>query len=575
MISTQSIRLKEDYQKVLSLEESSTEEALVVYSDLISRAQDSEHFDIQIDCLIRSSRINKRHGAYYKALHQAGTALQLINLHIPNDTFRLAATYKELGAIYADGFNKSSIALNYFFKGLKCNISSLNVNFHNNIGSIYRDMGKYEESLSYLLMGCKMVKKGDEVIHCYLLENIGSIYISIDAFDKAEKTLMDAKAITHTSNEFDYIAGYIDNSLAVLYLKTNREEEAIRLIESSIERAKQRKHTSVYIESLKNKSNYALKIKDDELFIQTINEAITYTREETLSLPHIDCLKLLKDYYWKQDDFQKACIVADQIINANTTIEQTRENNSVVELLEKRESEIMVLENKNRLISRQKEELEQFAYIVAHDLKEPVRIIGSYSNLIKRRYNDKLDVQGGEFLHFILNSAEHMYSMLDDLLQYVTLKTDTQSLDPIEPNTVIKDIMYRLKDKIEETDAIVQVDEQLPPTAIRPIHFSILVENLLKNAIKFRVEGRPLKISIKAFETHEDITFSVSDNGCGIDSKYHQSIFQIFKRLDKEKYSGTGIGLSICKKIVGAYGGNIWVDSRVDEGSTFFFTISK
>ena len=225
--------------------------------------------------------------------------------------------------------------------------------------------------MKYLIIGKNMANDGksDPVILAFILENMGMIYTDLNNFTQAEELLLEAKMLCKKDIKYDYISGYILNSLAVLYLKMNRLEEALVLIEEAIVKAKRKDFNSILIESYKNKSHYALQIENNDLFIKNINVAISYSKKETLSKLQIDCLKLLKKFYWKRKEYKQACNIADQIIEINLRIDQTREHNSVAELLEKRASEIVILENKNRMISRQKEELEQFAYIVAHDLK--------------------------------------------------------------------------------------------------------------------------------------------------------------------------------------------------------------
>jgi two-component system, chemotaxis family, sensor kinase Cph1 len=219
-------------------------------------------------------------------------------------------------------------------------------------------------------------------------------------------------------------------------------------------------------------------------------------------------------------------------------------------------------------------ELEKFAYVASHDLQEPLRMIGSFTQLLAKRYKGKLDKDADEFISYAVEGANRMHQLINDLLTYSRLTTRMNSFIPIDCNIVVEKVILNLKTIINEYDAQIKFDH-LPVIYGDESQIIQLFQNLINNAIKFYKEGKP-EIFISCLSMEKEWQFSVHDNGIGIDPTYHERIFIIFQRLNsRNNYLGTGIGLAICKKIVELHGGRIWVESQLNEGSTFYFTILK
>ena len=288
--------LEKLFKEAEGFESSDSSKALEKFTDLANLALKAENYAIRLECLTKTCRLNMVRGFYYKALHQGGTALKLINLHFPEKTTQLAYIYKELGAIYNNGFKSQSIALDYFYKALKYDIPKLNINLYNNIGCIYKDANLNDKALSYLNRGLKMAKRGqDDVILTYILENLGGVYRSLKQNDKAEAKLLEAIEVTNGALDDSptcYIRGYVLNTLAELYLDTDRSAEAILLLEDALAVAKKNNHSSVVLESLINKGKYALSIENEQLFIDSTYQALEYAKEENISSSSIRCLVL-------------------------------------------------------------------------------------------------------------------------------------------------------------------------------------------------------------------------------------------------------------------------------------------
>jgi PAS domain S-box-containing protein len=236
------------------------------------------------------------------------------------------------------------------------------------------------------------------------------------------------------------------------------------------------------------------------------------------------------------------------------------------------ELEEMVQERTTALM-RSNEELQQFAKIASHDLQEPLRAVEGFAKLLDRRYRDKLDTVGVQFLEFILDGVVRMQKLIQSVLEHSSISTDKKEIQPVEVSSVLKEVMKNLNLAIKESKATI-IYGDLPLVAVERLQLIQLFQNIISNAIKYASDERPPYIIISAEKSVDEWLFSIRDNGIGIDNKYAERIFDMFARLHgRVKYSGTGMGLAICKKIVTAHGGRIWMESELGEGSIFFFTL--
>lgn len=220
-------------------------------------------------------------------------------------------------------------------------------------------------------------------------------------------------------------------------------------------------------------------------------------------------------------------------------------------------------------------ELEQFAYVASHDLQEPLRMVTSFLTQLDKKYSDKLDEKAHEYINFAVDGAQRMRQIILDLLNYSRLNQDQNNRNQTNFNKILDDVLSLERNAIEETQAKIEV-EPLPTLHVNSGAIKQVFQNLIGNAIKYQVpENTPnIKVSAEELDTHWK--FSVQDNGIGIGKEFKESIFQIFQRLHtREQYSGTGIGLAICKKIIERHEGEIWVESEEGKGSTFHFTLKK
>ncbi|MGB7415231.1 MAG: ATP-binding protein, partial [Thermosynechococcaceae cyanobacterium] len=223
-------------------------------------------------------------------------------------------------------------------------------------------------------------------------------------------------------------------------------------------------------------------------------------------------------------------------------------------------------------LTRSNRDLEQFAYVASHDLREPLRKVKSFSELLLQGYQDQLDSTAQQYINFMTSGVDRMEALIQDLLTYSRLSQDTNTLIAVDLNMALESVLHDLELLIGEHQVTI-THTDLPTVTANATAMQQLFLNLISNAIKFRSDTPPT-IHITAQRRQQEWLFSVQDNGIGIKPKFKDRIFVIFQRLhSRTQYPGTGIGLALCRRIVENLGGRIWVESDAEQGSTFYFTL--
>jgi PAS domain S-box-containing protein len=240
----------------------------------------------------------------------------------------------------------------------------------------------------------------------------------------------------------------------------------------------------------------------------------------------------------------------------------------------RRDADLQLVQKVEEL-KRSNEELQQFTYVASHDLQEPLRMVASYTQLLANQYKGKLDTNADEFIDFAVDGCNRMQALIQDLLAYSRSGTDAKVLQKRSSEDALNNALKNLSGTIEETGAVVTHDA-LPVITTDDTQLTQVFQNLVGNAIKYHGTEVPAVHISAAREGLEQWTFSVRDNGLGIEAQYFERIFILFQRLHgRTEFKGTGIGLAICKKIVEGLGGSIWVESQLGKGSTFYFALPE
>lgn len=267
--------------------------------------------------------------------------------------------------------------------------------------------------------------------------------------------------------------------------------------------------------------------------------------------------------------------ILQQEISTRRAVEKALQEQNLVlqqEISNRQRAESALLKS-NQELARSNAELEQFAYVASHDLQAPLATIASYAQLLEKRYKDQLDSKASKFIGNIVQGCTRMQTLIDDLLEYSRVGRSQKPFQLTDCNHAVEQALANLQGAIRETQALVTYSE-LPAVMGDISQLVQLFQNLVGNSIKYRHDAPPM-VHITACKQEKDWLFSVSDNGIGIATQHQARIFQIFQRLHTQKeYSGTGIGLAICQKIVERHGGYIWVESKPGQGSTFYFTMA-
>lgn len=285
---------------------------------------------------------------------------------------------------------------------------------------------------------------------------------------------------------------------------------------------------------------------------------------------------------FERDESGKIISVIGMVQDINEQkLQEEKIKNLIVELKllnEKLEQKVKMrtvdLRQSNNELRRSNQDLEQFAYIASHDLQEPLRMVGNFVQLLERQYHHKIDDEGREYIKYIVDGVNRMSKLIQNLLKYSRVGRKESELRTVKLDRIIEAKLFGLRQKITDTQAEISLAPIAKDIFCEPDQLGMVFYNLISNALKFNTTQPKIEIGYE--ENEKQIKFFVKDNGIGIEKRYENKVFEIFKRLHRrEEYEGTGIGLALCKKIISRHGGEIWFESEPNTGTTFYFTISK
>ena len=535
---------------------------------------------------------------YNKILEYGEEVLSISQAH--GDIEKEIIATSNLGIYYATNLDYKS-AIEYFYSSLE---KSKTIQFDRqtaqnliNLGTIYARLFNPKESLSNYQA---VVEKYDQVLvdttKTIIFNNIGNIHFEEKSYKESKKHFQKSLALAEKIQYTEMIALALAH-LGKLSCAENDFETAMSFSDRANELLEDLGDVNAKSINVLNFAKLAHHSGDFEIAILHLKEGVEISKKVRNEENEIACYRLLAEFYKDKKDFENAfqfkSLYAEkqedylkkqrnrQILDQEITfatrekeqqIEALTQANQLQAMLLKKQEEV---ERANEQLTQVNEELKQFAYVASHDLKEPLRMIGSYTQIINRKYASDIDDNTQAYFHYVIDGVERMNNLLDGLLKYATVGRGAQELKVINLNDTLLICQANLRLLIEETNTKLEVDE-LPSILGISSLISQLFQNLILNAIKFRNKDTFPEISIKSEEREKEYLIAIKDNGIGIKEEYKERIFVIFQRLHAQTdYEGTGIGLAICHKIMQRMGGKIWVDSEYGNGSTFFFTFPK
>ncbi|MFK7771731.1 MAG: ATP-binding protein [Saprospiraceae bacterium] len=570
-------------------------------------------------------------GEYEKAYQEQLNALHFHELE--KDASGIGRDYYEIGSIlfYQERFEQAleyyGKAYEYFhqIKHQKLIYSSLAA-----IGSAHQKLGNLSESLDYggrALHLARNLKYKTGI--AYSLGNMAQVMLQQNQKEEAKRMLKEALKLKEELNDpWAIIGGNLgivkatlvcqEPKKAIPFLKTalglslkikskTRELETYQEYEKVYRALNDFPKSYFYLKKYtmlkdsvlnektvqemgQTKRRFELEKKENEItLLKTKNENLEYKKKLQrlkagifLSLLFIVLIALAviarslrrqKETNLVLEKQQKKIQIQNEALKISQT--QLREFNVLLaknnKLLEDKNEEI---KTKNCQLQSSNEDLQNFAYVASHDLKEPLRMIHSYTSLLKKRYNDLLDESGKEFIFYVTDAVKRMEIMLNDLLDYSRIDSRREENAAVDLRDVMLIVNSNLTKLLEEKNAkLIYDQEKFPVVNSSFSKMTQLFQNLISNGIKFKGEQDPVVI-LDCKREADKFIFSIKDNGIGIALENQKKVFEMFKRLHtREEYEGTGIGLATCKKIIQKHGGNIWIESEEGEGTTFFFSM--
>jgi PAS domain S-box-containing protein len=262
-----------------------------------------------------------------------------------------------------------------------------------------------------------------------------------------------------------------------------------------------------------------------------------------------------------------------EVAISKVSVDGRRMYSAVVRDVTERKRYEAELRARGAALERSNAELEQFAYVASHDLQEPLRMVASYTQLLQRRYQGRLDAQADKYIAFAVDGAQRMQTLINDLLALSRVGTQGRPFAPTDAGAAARRALKWLGPALEESGGAVEVGP-LPTVPADAGQLEQVFQNLLANALKFRRPAVPPRVEVTAVREGDAWRFAVRDNGIGFEPQYAEQIFVVFQRLHtRAEYAGTGVGLAICKKVVERHGGRVWAESVPDAGTTVYFTL--
>ncbi len=512
-----------------------------------------------------------RISSFKKSLRFFNEAITLLEGYKPKELGLLAKIQNAIGAAYRKKGNNAK-ALMHYYKALEFEVTSVDGMAYNNIANLFKETGDYKKSRKFFKKSAKIHKSINNYnFLAYNWFNLAEIEMKIGNFEKAEQYCRDSANIAREKDQSNLLA----ISLARLG-EISAEQNDIELAEQHLKKAIEIFRSHKFYHELNHYliqwGKICLKASNYNKSIKLFHESLIISREIGFVPEEKTALSNIHQAYAAKKDYTKAYKYQQELVALQNKIIKDKSKQNIDDVINKQKSEIRGLRKKTDLIKRQNEDLKQYAYIVAHDLKEPLRNICSFADLLKNRYQDEFDKDATEYLNYISGGAKHMNELLSGLLKLNTIENKKDKWESVNIPELLERIIYTHKEKLKEKNVTIKFDKTIPQINGSKVYLTQLFQNLISNGIKFN-DKEKIHITIKAINKEDYTIFSVEDNGIGIEEEYFDKVFNLFHRLDKTTQTGSGIGLAIVKKIIQIHNGEIWLESEKNHFTRFLFTL--
>ena len=569
-------------------------------------------------CYSLQSQCEKGLESYYKAIEK---------FKLANHKYGLVQAYNNIGVClhFSGDYLK---AIDSYLKGLKIAEEEEIYDKYRwanmgNLSKVYEELGDYDQALIYIQKVADQAK--DSIVIAGAYHSLSTIYIQLESYSKAndyinqsielgrtqnnsiglafayldkgklaikledyeeaQKVLVEAERLYEQLNNSQYLASAYAQK-GILYYHLNQFKKGLEWCEKADEIVSHGEFWSVKAEVCECKFLNKVKLKD---FKGAFNDHLEYAQLQD-SLRNLNSIRTSAQMAMQfMFDLEKKNMEAEQneallqaelkqskeLLNAHWAIGILLSSILVISLLffyyhkKRMDNQHLKMQEKNAALLNKNLELERFAFITSHDLREPIRNISAFTDLLRRKIDDPESV---EYLGFIKAATTKMYKLIDSILTFTKVNSKKEQFELVDLNQIVQDVKENLHQKLKENNVIFSCPE-LPQIYGSASQLAILFQNIIENAIKHNEKKQP-KIDIQFQESAMEYTFSVKDNGKGVDKQYFEKMFQPFSRLDADN-EGSGLGLSIAKNIVKQHNGKIWLDSRVGIGTTIHFTLKK
>lgn len=539
----------------------------------------------------------------------------LVSIDEPGHYLDPVVTYNNIGVIHQEQGNIDK-AVEYYKKAGDASYEAGDKPFaYLSYGYIDQIQGDFSKAIGYYEQALQTYREEHDDLHTgEALYYLGECYIGLEQYNEARDYLNASLKIYHRLGMIpDEVE--IFRKIAAAYEAEGDHEAALKYYKQAAEQGVKSELNTILVPVYQALARlYALKENyktayEYQLLYQELNDTIydneTKERIAQLEMNHeLEVNKAERDRLKAEQAKREAVVQQRTLLAAGSTLitvllaillvvyyranRQKKAINRVLETkVKQRTAELEHVNNKlldsnselehvNNKLLESNEELERFTYIASHDLKEPLRNITSFINLIERKLGRKADTELQEYMEYVTRNTRQMYSLIEDVLNFSRIAAlEIRGTQCVELNVLMIDVEASLSRMINEKRARLEIVDPLPSIRAHKTHVFMLFKNLIENGLKYNESEQPL-IRISYREEEHFYRFFIEDNGIGIDPVYHEQIFEMFKRMNtRDKYEGTGIGLATCKKIVTKYGGTISVESEEGKGTTFNFTWPK